>query len=187
MIVIYVIFAVAAYFLGTLPTAYLVTKKFTGEDIRTRGSGNVGATNAVRVLGRKLGIMVFAVDLLKGFIPALLGYLLQGPELGIISGALALIGHVYPVWLEFRGGKGVATGLGVAFALFPLYALIILLVWAVVLLLLDCVAVASCTATTALVPMLALGPQPLVYTIGFGLLAALIVYKHRGNFKALKS
>lgn len=186
MVIVWVLLAVASYFLGALPTAYLVAKKLTGQDIRTQGSGNVGSTNAVRVLGRKVGILVFVADLLKGFAPALTGYLLAGPLLGIICGGMALVGHVFPVWLQFKGGKGVATGVGVVLAIFPLLGVLALALWAIVLLLTDCVAVASCAASVCVPIALFYAGHHWSYSLLLALLIGLIVYKHRSNFAALK-
>jgi glycerol-3-phosphate acyltransferase PlsY len=187
MLVVLIILAVISYCLGALPTAYLVAKKLTGQDIRTQGSGNVGSTNAVRVLGPKVGALVFVVDVLKGFIPALLGYWLSGPLAGIIFGGLALVGHVFPVWLKFKGGKGVATGVGVVLALFPLLGVLSLLLWVIVLLLTDCVAAASSAASASVPVALFFAGVPWPYVLAFLLLVGLIIYKHRVNFAPLKT
>jgi glycerol-3-phosphate acyltransferase PlsY len=115
-----------AYLVGSLPFGFLIAQYAAGVDIRKSGSGNIGATNVARVLGKKLGIAVLALDCLKGALPTLLLPLLLADSdrlrlhLAVLSGTAAILGHMYPCWLKFRGGKGVATALGVALALAPL-------------------------------------------------------------------
>jgi acyl phosphate:glycerol-3-phosphate acyltransferase len=115
-----------AYLTGSLPFGFLIARYAAGIDIRKSGSGNIGATNVARVLGKKLGIAVLILDCLKGVLPtAVLPLLVSEPaplrlHLAVLSGTAAILGHMFPVWLEFRGGKGVATALGVALTLAPL-------------------------------------------------------------------
>ena len=177
---------VCAYLMGSFPSAYFVAKKARNLDIRKVGSGNVGSTNAVRNLGLPLGVLVFIADVLKGLIPALLCKWLSGETLGILAGLAASLGHVFPVWLQFKGGKAVATALGVALALFPLLGLMGLAMWAITLVLSDCVAVASVAAAAALSAMVLVRVDPLSYKIGYLLIALLIIWKHRSNFVKLK-
>jgi len=177
---------IGSYLLGSFPTAYFVAQKAQGLDIRRVGSGNVGSTNAVRILGVPLGLLVFVADVLKGAIPALLGRWLGGDTLGILAGAAALIGHIFPVWLQFTGGKGVATALGVALALFLPLGLIAFVWWGITALLTDCVAVGSVVAGGALGSMVLLTVQPLAYKVVFVPLALLVIWKHRSNFISLK-
>lgn len=182
----WVLALVCAYLLGSFPTAYYFTKKARGLDIRDVGSGNVGSTNAVRTLGLPMGALVFVVDVLKGFIPAFLGKWLGGESLAILAGLGSLIGHIFPIWLQFRGGKGVASALGVALALFPLLGLIAFAIWAITLLLTDRVAVASVAAAAALGAMALVNTSPLPYKIGYFIIALLVIWKHRSNFVTLK-
>src|SRR3990172_5070445 len=124
------------YLLGSLPFGYWLPRLFRGEDIRTRGSGNVGAANVFRVYGRRLGAAVALLDVAKGFAAALLGLWAGGALIGVLAGAAAMLGHARPVFLRFqRGGKMVATAGGAALALAPLAALCCLGVWLVVFLL----------------------------------------------------
>ena len=185
-IVYWLLALVGAYLLGSFPTAYFVAKKVQGLDIREVGSGNVGSTNAVRTLGLPLGVLVFVSDVLKGVIPVLLGKWLGGATVAVVLGLAALVGHVFPVWLQFKGGKGVATGLGVALALFPLLGVMGFLTWAVSLLLCDCVAAASVAAAGALGAMVLVSEQPLPCKIVFVLIVLLVIWKHRVNFITLK-
>ena len=115
-----------AYLIGSLPFGFLIARYAAGVDIRKSGSGNIGATNVARVLGKKLGVTVLVLDCLKGALPtAILPLLMSEPgplrlHLAVLSGTAAILGHMFPVWLKFRGGKGVATALGVALTLaFP--------------------------------------------------------------------
>ncbi len=113
---------VAAYLVGSLPFGLLIGRYVAGVDIRQAGSGNIGATNVARVLGKRLGLIVLILDCLKGALPtAILPGLLSDSagfrlHLAVVSGTAAILGHMFPCWLKFRGGKGVATALGVALA-----------------------------------------------------------------------
>ena len=128
-----VLIVVGAYLLGSIPFGYLLPRLVRGEDVRTRGSGNVGASNVWRVYGRSLGVPVALLDVAKGFVPALVGLEVGGDWVGVLAGAAAMIGHARPVFLGFgKGGKMVATAGGVAFALAPLVAAICLVLWLVV-------------------------------------------------------
>lgn len=119
--------AVLAYLIGSFPSGFIVGR-FCGVDLRTVGSGNIGATNALRVLGKKWGYTVFAADALKGVFAVLSGLaiarfpLVQGPppvHVAVVAALFAIIGHSFPVWLGFKGGKGIATSAGIMFVLFP--------------------------------------------------------------------
>jgi len=118
------------YLLGSLPFGFWLVHLFRGEDVRTQGSGNVGATNVFRVYGRRLGVAVALLDMSKGFAAALLGLAVGGALVGVLAGAAAMLGHARPVFLRFqKGGKMVATAGGAAFALAPLAALSCLVIW----------------------------------------------------------
>jgi len=119
---------VLAYLLGSIPVGWIVARVFFKTDIRKQGSGNIGATNALRNFGTTVGIIVLLLDLLKGFLAVRIAGGIFGMESGLVTlcGLLAILGHVFPVWLKFRGGKGVATAAGVFLALAPL-ALVIAL------------------------------------------------------------
>ncbi len=194
----YIVTACVAYLLGSIPTGYLVAKS-RGIDIRTVGSGNIGATNAFRVLGKPAGIFVLTVDALKGFVACFfvgpLAYgLLAGalendpatPEfLKITGGFLAILGHNYTCWLKFKGGKGIATSAGVMLGLMPLALAISLGTWLLVLALVRYVSVASILAALIL-PFGAWwvhsSPRMIVVAAVIGVLA---VYKHRTNLQRL--
>ena len=128
--------AVGAYLIGSIPSGFLIGR-IKGVDLREVGSGNIGATNALRVLGKKWGYMVFAADFLKGFFAVAITLaatsILELPDAilaGIIAGIFAMIGHIFPVWLGFKGGKGIATAGGIMLGLFPIVVFLVgILVW----------------------------------------------------------
>ncbi len=184
-----------AYLLGAIPNGLLIGR-LRGIDIRTVGSGNIGATNVFRSIGRGWGILTFALDALKGLIPTLLFPLLLGrltgapvpPDLAILFGVAAIAGHNWPVYLRFKGGKGVATSAGVLIGIAPAAVLIGALCWGVICALSRYVSLASIAAAVA-VPLAgwilylpARGPLlPGVLT----LLGIVIIARHRANIRRL--
>ena len=202
MTILYIALALlAAYLLGSIPTALWVGRRFFNlADIREHGSGNAGATNTFRVLGPKAGSFVLLVDALKGFVAAyfLPAWLVaQGaiaPEhelyFKLACGVLAVVGHIYPVFAQFRGGKGVATILGMMLGVAPATVGICMLVFLVMLGIFRYVSLASMTAgiTFALLQLLPQfrPAQPFLVYVGF-LLAALLIYTHRANIGRLRS
>lgn len=195
----YLIVALVSYLIGSIPAGYLVGQA-RGVDIRREGSGNIGATNVLRVLGKPYGYAVFLFDFLKGVGAVRLSILIasrmdpsnDATELiGIVSGVLCVIGHSYPVWLGFKGGKGVATSAGVLFGLMPVAALIMMIVWLVIFALTKYVSVASIVAAIAL-PLAVLGMVRLQETNGMALvyfsicLTVVIVWRHRSNIARLR-
>ncbi len=183
--VLFVIMLVLAYLLGAIPFGYLVGRLFYGVDIRTQGSGNVGTTNVFRVLGKKAGIAVFFLDVLKGFLPALAGSLVFGPWGAVFVASAPMVGHVYSVFLRGRGGKGVATGAGAVLALEPVVFAIIFVTWLVLVFTVRIVSPASLVATTMLPILLIVRDSPLPYVIAAVLAAVVIFYAHRGNIVRL--
>ena len=184
--------SIAAYAVGSVPFAFLVAKFTLGIDIRQQGSGNVGATNVARVLGAKWGILVLLLDCLKGLLPVLLLPLLllaeESPEIGqvqVASGLAAVLGHIFPCWLGFRGGKGVATLRGAFGLLVPVPAAVgtgVLVVTAAV----GCMmSLASLLGSMALVVTAWLRDEP-SYSVAAALLAAIvIVWRHRENIRRI--
>ena len=174
------------YLLGSLPFGYWLPRLMRGEDIRDRGSGNVGATNVFRVYGRWLGSAVALLDVAKGFVAALLGIWAGGPLVGVLAGAAAMVGHARPVFLRFeKGGKMVATAGGAFFALAPLAALCCVGVWLVVFLLTRYASLASVVTALALVGFVLLFGHdwPVVAFAVAG--AGAIVLLHRHNLRRL--
>lgn len=172
----------AGYLLGSMPFGYWVPKLVRGEDVRTRGSGNVGASNVFRVYGRSLGVPVATLDIAKGFLAALLGLAAGGELVGVLAGAAAMLGHARPVFLRFqKGGKMVATAGGATFALAPLAAASCVGVWLAVFLLTRYASLASIATALALVLFVWLygEPWPVLAFAGAG--AAAILLLHRRN------
>jgi len=187
-----------SYLLGSIPFGY-VAGKIRGIDIRKIGSGNIGATNVVRVLGKRYGYSVFVLDFLKGFSAVKISMSIAtdarlewaSPEIfGILAAIASVIGHSFPVWLKFRGGKGVATSAGALFGLIPLAALIGIVIWVLVFWLTRYVSVASVVAAATL-PLVILIMTRLNQIHGNSLfysslgLAAVVMWRHRSNFSRL--
>jgi glycerol-3-phosphate acyltransferase PlsY len=175
-----------AYLFGSIPFSYIVARRFGVADVRRVGSGNVGATNVMRVAGKGAGVLAFLLDASKGAAAALVAQELRpGTALAPWAAVVAVLGHLYPVWLGFRGGKGVATGAGAFLPLAPWPTLGALVVFGVVLGLFRYVSLASLTASLALAASLfALGFPRSVAWAGAAV-AALVVWRHRENVVAL--
>ncbi len=186
---------IAAYLLGSIPTAVWVGKTFYGVDVRNEGSGNAGATNVIRVLGLKAGIPVLLVDVLKGYFAVILvrqivhatGGADISPLIEIIAAAAAVIGHTLPVFAGFRGGKGVATLLGVGFGLFPYAAWVALAIFAVVLASTLYVSLGSITAgvTFPFFVAFVFPPPHWTYMILAVMVALFLPWTHRKNIRRL--
>jgi len=183
-----------SYLLGSIPFGYLAGR-LAGTDIRQAGSGNIGATNVVRLLGKRYGYPVFALDVLKGFGAVKISMLAapgrppdwNSPEiLGILAAMSSVLGHLYPPWLKFKGGKGVATSAGALFALTPIATLVGVAIWVIVFWLTGYVSLASVTAAVVL-PIVILvvsrsdqnKVKPLVYSSVC--VAAVVIWRHRSN------
>ena len=203
----YMLIALAAYFLGAIPFGFLVAKA-RGIDIRSVGSGNIGATNAMRVLGKPAGIFVLLMDAFKGyaachFLPPLIFNGLAPHFSGlvasfqkepldlqtrfyVVAGIFAVLGHNYTCWLKFKGGKGVATTAGVYAALAPAAVLVALIVFILLMLLSRYVSVASMSAALALMAgVWILSPHNWLLGLVTTALSALIIYKHKSNLQRL--
>jgi len=173
---------VVAYVLGAVPFSYLVARGFGVPDVRDVGSGNVGASNVMRSAGVVAGLLALALDILKGAAAVLLAQLSGvGDHLPPLAAAAAAAGHMFPVWLGLRGGKGVATGAGAFFPLAPLATLVAVAVFGAAVGLSRYVSLGSIAAALAL-PLAALALGYHGWVVGCaGALAALIVLRHRGN------
>ena len=176
-----------AYLLGSIPSALLVVWARTGKDVRREGSGNVGATNATRIGGPAAGVVVTAMDVVKGALPVGAMTVLN-PEGGWVAATAlaAIVGHCYPVWLRFAGGKGVATAFGAFVVLAPVPALIGLGVWIVVLAVGGWVSLASMVAAAVFPLLAAVLDQPgRAMLLGVSLASALIIVRHQANIRQL--
>jgi len=192
------IIVVGSYLLGSLPIGYIVGK-IAGVDIRKSGSGNIGATNVLRVLGKKYGYTVFFLDALKGFavVRISLAFVSTTPPaqpyanlFALLGAVVCVIGHSFPVWLDFRGGKGVATSAGVIIGLMPLAAIIVFPIWFIVFEICRYVSVASICAAISLPITIALflrfKVMDSVVLLYFSIaLAVVVVWRHRSNFSRL--
>jgi acyl phosphate:glycerol-3-phosphate acyltransferase len=177
---------VAAYLLGSIPFAYLAGL-VRGVDIRTVGSKNVGATNVFRTLGRTIGITVMALDIAKGALAVVVALLLTDSPWPLVAAGAAILGHVFPVWLRFKGGKGVAVAGGAVLALAPVPALIAILVWFAIVAASRYVSLGSIAAAVVFPVLVVLFDEPWP-TVLFSALAGLaVVVKHRANIRRLMS
>jgi len=189
---------VLGYLFGSFPAGYFAGR-FAGVDVRSLGSGNIGATNVLRVLGKKWGYPVLLIDMAKGFAAARAAFVLvrYWPEakpyveyIAILGAMMSVVGHSFPVWLRFKGGKGVATSAGALIGLMPLAVPLVFLVWLVVFETTRYVSLASIVAAVAL-PIIAglLARWKIIDTwalIYFSLLITLlVVWRHRSNFSRL--
>jgi glycerol-3-phosphate acyltransferase PlsY len=179
---------VAAYLIGAIPFGIIFSRLFSDVDVRTVGSGNIGATNVLRAAGKKAAILTLVADSLKGLLPVLIvRTILQDDMTTVLSGAAAVLGHNFPVYLNFKGGKGVATSYGVVFAVAPWTGLFCLAIWLVAALLWRYSSLAALIAF-ACYPILTVSstthsskPYALLSLFIFGM----IYYRHRENIKRL--
>jgi acyl phosphate:glycerol-3-phosphate acyltransferase len=178
----------ASYFIGAFPTSYVVGRGMRGIDLRQHGSGNLGATNAFRILGWKAATPIFIIDIAKGFLPVWLFSRLDGTHLAwwaLAYGAAAIVGHVFSIYVNFRGGKGVATGAGVFLALAPLAVLGGLAIWLALVLGTGYVSLGSVAAAAALPVLVAMSGATVEVLALSVALAAFVIYAHRANIRRL--
>lgn len=174
-----------AYLLGAIPFAYLAGR-MRHVDVRSQGSGNIGSTNAFRLLGAKYGLAVFAGDALKGVLATALCLNLWGPWGGLGGGILAIIGHSWNPFFKFRPtGKGVATGFGIIVVLIPWISLMAIAVFVLVTLITRYVSLASTLGAATAVVMTAFSPVPLAFKIFVYVAAMMIFIRHRANYQRL--
>lgn len=175
---------VIAYLLGSIPFGYLAGR-MNGIDIRTVGSGNMGAANVFRNLGKKWGIGVMVADIGKGVAGVVIARALTDDPWPVLAGAAVMAGAIFPVWLRFKGGKGVAAGAGVMIGLFPLVAAIIVPSWAVIVGISRITSLASILGAAAFTPVAWLLGFSWEYLVLAGGLSALVLYRHRTNVARL--
>lgn len=192
----YILFPVLGYLLGSIPTSVWVGKKYYNLDIREHGSKNAGATNTFRVLGKKAGIIVLLVDVLKGMLAALIPFWVLYDVIGydhykniqILSGISAVIGHLKPIFAQFKGGKGVATSLGIIIGIHPPAALFCIMAFLFVFMISKYISLGSIVASV-LFPILIIfhfkeeNTALIVFSI---LLGSMVILAHRANMKRLK-
>lgn len=181
---------IISYLIGSIPFGYIIAR-LKGIDVRQHGSGNIGATNVARVLGKGYGVAVYILDLTKGFVPVYFASkLFDHPFPMVICGLAAILGHVFPIYLRFKGGKAVATSCGVFLWLAPLALLIAVSTWVVIVLCFRFISLGSIAGALALfIAIIILGSDPFgsgKYLTAFTLLISLIVIiRHKSNIKRL--
>jgi acyl phosphate:glycerol-3-phosphate acyltransferase len=177
--------AILAYLLGSIPSGFIIGA-MSGVDVRNVGSGNIGATNVARALGKRLGLLTLLFDVAKGFLPVLIAEKLEMSDVWIaLVAAAAFLGHLYPVFLKFQGGKGVATAFGALLAIAPPATVILVVVFALALLSSRMVSLGSiAAAASAPFAVWALTYPPAFVALG-AFLGAMIILRHRDNIKRL--
>lgn len=178
----FLLFNVFAYLAGSIPFGKLIGKKY-GIDIQKRGSGNIGFTNSLRTLGLKPAILVLVADMLKGFIPVAMALQFFPLNQVLIIAFITILAHIFPVWLKFKGGKGVATGLGALLAISPLITLITIIVFTAIFISSKIVSVSSIISSWTL-PLISYFIYPNL-TLFFLILAIIVTWTHRENISRL--
>lgn len=182
---IIILIIIFSYFLGNMSPSIILSKLYSKKDIREQGSGNAGTTNVMRTMGKKFGAIVFALDVVKGMIPAYLGLMYGGLEIAFICGLAVVLGHVFPIIYNFKGGKGVATSFGAALVLSPLFALLSISVFAMVVMLTKYVSLGSMLGACTFPLLMSIfhhSPRIKAYSLIF---AIIILYSHRSNISKL--
>lgn len=180
-----IIFIFAGYLIGSIPTGYLIGKIFKGIDIRKYGSGNIGATNVYRILGKRAAIFTLVIDFAKGFIPVILAKQFIGGILPILVGIAAICGHSWTIFLKFRGGKGVATASGVFFALFPLPMVFSAAIFFLLVIFTGYVSVGSLGGALLFPVTVWFFERSYLLTFLTIVVSLLIIFNHRGNIRRL--
>ncbi len=178
------VIVIFCYLIGNFSTSLVISKLWAKVDIRQHGSGNAGATNVVRTLGLKAGVLTFLGDALKGVVAVLIAKKFGGETIALFSGVAVVMGHNWPLIFGFKGGKGISTTIGVALTIYPLGALICILIGILIIFKTKYISLASVTA-------ISLFPIVLIFSgfkyFVFGLILAIMaIYRHRGNIKRLR-
>ena len=182
-----ILLTVGGYLCGSIPTGVILAKLFGTKDIRQEGSGNIGATNVYRVLGKGLGALTLVGDVLKGVIPVILACTLAGDEIWIaVVAFVTFLGHLFPVFLKFRGGKGVATALGIFLVIAPLMVPLAIISFVLVAMKWRYVSLGSLAASALMPIFLCVAGYPIAYVNLSLAMGCLIFYRHRGNIKRLR-
>lgn len=182
----YVLFAIIAYLLGSIPSALLVGKIGFNKDIREHGSGNLGATNAFRVLGMKAGIIVTLSDILKGTVATVIPIMFDASVHPLLIGLFAVIGHTYPIFAKFKGGKAVATSSGIILGSFPLLFVIMVTTFLLSLYLSKYVSLSS-IITGVVTIIISLFYKDIVLIAIISFLTLFVIYRHKENLKRIKN
>ena len=179
-----IIVAITSYLMGSIPFGFILTKIFLKKDIRDIGSGNIGATNALRIGNKSLGYGTLLLDVLKAIIPVIYTKL-NYPDYIFITSMFVFLGHVFPLWLKFKGGKGVAPYVGILFSINLIYGIVFVSIWIITFLISKYSSLASLVASFAIpIYLLFFNNENLIF---FSIMFVLIFYTHRENVKRLKN
>lgn len=176
---------IASYLIGSISPSYLLVKLVNNSDIRNYGSGNAGSTNVMRYLGKKYALIVFIIDFFKGFLTVFFIKQSLGLEAATISGIFIILGHVFPIFLKFKGGKGAASTIGIYLCLFPKVMILSCILCLILLYFTRYVSLSSVLVTFLITPFMIVfdyKKEVLIYTLFY---TALITYSHRGNIKRI--
>ena len=181
----YLIVGIASYLMGSIPFGFILTKIFLKKDIRDIGSGNIGATNALRTANKLIGYSTLILDVAKAIIPVIF-VKINYPDLIYIASLCAFLGHVFPVWLKFKGGKGVATYVGILFSINFLLGIIFAISWGIIFLMFRYSSLSSIIGSIS-IPIYILITDQISNAIFFSIMFVLIFFTHRENIKRLKN
>ena len=181
----YLIVGIVSYLMGSIPFGLILTKIFLNKDIREIGSGNIGATNALRTGNKLIGYSTLILDIAKAIIPVIF-VKINYPDLIYIASLCAFLGHVFPIWLKFKGGKGVATYVGILFSINLLLGIIFTASWGIIFLMFRYSSLSSIIGSLS-VPIYILITDQISNAIFFGIMFVLIFFTHRENIKRLKN
>ena len=181
----YLIVGIVSYLMGSIPFGLILTKIFLNKDIRKIGSGNIGATNALRTGNKLIGYSTLILDIAKAIIPVIF-VKINYPDLIYIASLCAFLGHVFPIWLKFKGGKGVATYVGILFSINLLLGIIFVASWGIIFLMFRYSSLSSIVGSIS-IPIYILITDRISNAIFFGIMFILIFFTHRENIKRLKN
>ncbi|MDC1045038.1 glycerol-3-phosphate 1-O-acyltransferase PlsY [Candidatus Pelagibacter sp.] len=181
----YLIVGIVSYLMGSIPFGLILTKIFLNKDIREIGSGNIGATNALRTGNKLIGYSTLILDIAKAIIPVIF-VKINYPDLIYIASLCAFLGHVFPIWLKFKGGKGVATYVGILFSINLLLGIIFVAIWGIIFLMFRYSSLSSIVGSIS-IPIYILITNQISNAIFFGIMFILIFFTHRENIKRLKN
>ena len=181
----YLIVGIVSYLMGSIPFGFILTKIFLKKDIRDIGSGNIGATNALRTGNKLIGYSTLILDVAKAIIPVIF-VKINYPDLIYIASLSAFLGHVFPVWLKFKGGKGVATYVGILFSISFLLGIVFVASWGIIFLMFRYSSLSSIIGSIS-IPIYILITDQISNAIFFSIMFVLIFFTHRENIKRLKN
>ncbi len=177
---------ILSYLLGSIPFGLIFSKLLASKDLRNVGSGNIGATNAFRTGNKIVGILTFVFDTLKGAGAYLMAILWgEDPSLAFIAGLVSILGHIFPIWLKFKGGKGIATTLGVILISHPTIGLFSLIIWAAIAKIFKMSSLAG-MMTAAFISIALIFMAPRLEYIGFMIILMIIIYRHKDNIRRIQ-